>query len=145
MRASLFRVSAAVAIALTSVSIILTTHADEASPQDKWQAPARAARKKNPVAADDASLSAGKVLYGQECRACHGDLGKGDGPSAKDLERKPGDLSSPQTATQTDGELFWKLTEGKKPMPSYAQKFTDEQRWTVVNYVRTLAPKQENK
>lgn len=111
------------------------------APTEEWKAPARAARKKNPVAADDKSVSAGKVFYVKECLPCHGATGKGDGPAAKDLERHPGNLSDPKLWKQTDGELFWKLTEGKKPMPSYEQNFSEEDRWNVVNYTRTLAPK----
>ena len=106
-----------------------------------WKAPARAARKANPIPADEKSLAIGKELYGRECLSCHGSTGKGDGPRAKDLERNPGNLSSPKMWEQTDGELFWKITEGKRPMPSYEKTFTEEQRWHVVNYTRTLAPK----
>jgi mono/diheme cytochrome c family protein len=80
------------------------------------------------------------LLYVKECASCHGTAGKGDGPAAKDLERKPGDLSSPKLTDQTDGALFWKLTEGNKPMPSMREVFSEEDRWTVINYVRTLAP-----
>lgn len=132
------------AMVVASVVLLMVAASDgaDATPgQEKWEAPARAARKKNPVAADDASISAGKAMYQQECRACHGDLGKGDGPSAKDLGKTPGDLSSPKMWDQTDGALFWKITEGRKPMPSYAQRFSDDQRWSIVNYVRTLAKK----
>ena len=42
---------------------------------------------------------------------------------------------------QTDGAIFWKLTEGKTPMPAWGETLSEEQRWSVVNYVRTLAPK----
>lgn len=112
---------------------------------DQWTAPARAAKKKNPVPTDDKSVAAGKVAYMQECRACHGDTGKGDGPSAHDLDKKPGDLSSPKLWEQSDGAIFWKLTEGRKPMPTYAQRFTDDERWSIVNFVRTLSPKPEAK
>ncbi len=118
---------------------------DAPSAGDQWTAPARAARKANPVPADEKSIAAGKVLYLQECRACHGDAGKGDGPSAATLEKKPGDLSSPKLWEQSDGALFWKITNGRKPMPTFEQKFTDEQRWAVVNYVRTLAPRPAGK
>lgn len=119
--------------------------AEDAPAGDQWTAPARSAKKKNPVPTDDKSIAAGKVMYVQECRACHGDTGKGDGPTAHDLEKKPGDLSSPKLWDQSDGALFWKVTEGRKPMPTYAQRFTDDQRWSIVNYVRTLAPKPEAK
>lgn len=106
-----------------------------------WKAPARAAKKQNPFPADNASLQAGKRVYEAECSSCHGPKGKGDGPSAKDLEVPAGDLSNPALWGQSDGELFWKLTEGRKPMPSYAQTLTEEQRWHVVNFLRTLAKK----
>jgi mono/diheme cytochrome c family protein len=135
-----------VVLATVGVSVLAMSYAqDSGTTSDQWQAPPRAARKKNPVPADDQSIAAGKALYQQECRACHGELGKGDGPSAKDLEKKPGDLSSPKMWDQTDGALFWKLTTGRKPMPTYEQKFSDDQRWSVVNYIRTLAPKPQGK
>ncbi len=97
--------------------------------------------EKNPVPADENSLAAGKAVYAKECLSCHGNAGKGDGPAAKDLEKNPGDLSKASMWDQTDGALFWKLTEGKKPMPSFEKNLSEEQRWQVINYIRTLAPK----
>jgi len=41
----------------------------------------------------------------------------------------------------TDGEIFYKITEGRKPMPSFKKRMTEEQRWQLVNYVRTFVPK----
>ncbi|HZS18753.1 MAG TPA: cytochrome c [Candidatus Udaeobacter sp.] len=104
--------------------------------QEKWVAPARASAKKNPVKADAASSGRGKAVYTAECASCHGSGGKGDGPAAKDLEVPAGDLT--KLGGQTDGALFWKVTEGKKPMASYATKLSEQQRWDVVNYMRTL-------
>lgn len=136
----------AVLVALALGALVLaTSQADESAPAEKWTAPPRAVRKKNPTTADAKSVNDGKLLYQQECRACHGDAGKGDGPTAKDLEKAPGDLSNTKMWDQTDGELFWKITNGRKPMPSFEEKFTDEQRWSVVNYIRTLAPKPADK
>ncbi len=109
--------------------------------REEWKAPARASKKKNPVSADEKSVAQGRKFYIRECLSCHGDKGKGDGPSAKDLETKPGDLSDPKMWDQTDGALFWKLTEGRKPMPSFEKLLGDEERWHVVNYMRTLAPR----
>lgn len=108
---------------------------------DEWKAPERASRKKNPIPADVNSTAAGKVVYVKECLSCHGATGKGDGPSAKDLEKTPGDLSNPKLWEQSDGALFWKITTGKKPMASYEKLLTEEQRWHVINYIRTLASK----
>jgi len=122
--------------ALITCLFVIAAFADE-----PWVAPARAAKRKNPITADDASLAKGKALYTKECLSCHGEKGKGDGPAVKDLEKKPGDLSDPKLWEQSDGALFFKLTEGRKPMPSMEQAFTEEQRWQVINYVRTFAPK----
>src|SRR6266536_3547615 len=86
-----------------------------------WQAPARAARKPNPLPADTKSIAEGKKLYTMNCLPCHGPAGKGDGPSAGTLERngtriRPGNLSDPKLWDETDGALFWKLTQGNSPM-----------------------------
>jgi len=103
---------------------------------EQWTAPARASGKKNPVAADGASVGRGKAVYAAHCASCHGTSGKGDGPAAKDLEKSAGDMT--KLAGQTDGGIFWKITEGKKPMPGYGSKLSEQQRWDVVNYMRTL-------
>ena len=114
---------------------------DSKAGAQEWVAPARAAKKKNPIEVNEASLAKGKVLYVKECLSCHGPTGKGDGPAVKDLEKKPGDLSAKKVLDQSDGAVFWKLTEGLKPMPSYEKTFSEEDRWNVINYMRTLAPK----
>ena len=108
---------------------------------EEWTAPHRASRRKNPVPADEKSVAIGKQLYTKECYSCHGTTGKGDGPAAKDLKVSPGNLSDPKLWKQTDGALFWKISTGKKPMPSMEKTWTETQRWNCINYVRTLAPK----
>jgi len=103
---------------------------------EEWKAPARAAARKNPVPADAASIGRGKAVYASQCASCHGNSGKGDGPAAKSLEKSPGDLT--KLRGQSNGELFWKITEGKKPMASYATTLSEQQRWDVVNYLHAL-------
>lgn len=115
---------------------VLAVVAATAATKEEWKAPARAAAKKNPVAAEPASIGRGKAVYTAECASCHGNSGKGDGPGAKDLEVTPGDMT--KLGGQSDGALFWKITEGKKPMASFATKLTEQQRWDVINYMHTL-------
>jgi len=103
-----------------------------------WNAPSFKAKKKNPVPAEEASIAMGKQYYTQECLACHGQTGRGDGPASKDLEKPTGDLTSPEMWSQTDGAIFFKITVGRRPMPSFREKFNTEQRWHLVNYIRTL-------
>ena len=107
----------------------------------KWTAPARAAAKKNPVAVNETSIALGKKIYERHCLSCHGVTGNGDGPAAAHLEKRPGNLSNSRLREQSDGALFWKITEGHKPMPTFKNLTSDEERWPVINYVRTLASK----
>ncbi len=107
----------------------------------KWMAPARAAAKKNPVPANETSIALGKKIYERQCLACHGAQGKGDGPVAAHLEKRPGNLSNPKLWEQSDGALFWKVNEGHRPMPTFKRIMSDEERWPVINYIRTLAPR----
>jgi mono/diheme cytochrome c family protein len=106
---------------------------------EKWTAPAAEGRKKNPVIANESSLAAGQKIYLKRCVACHGKTGNGDGPDAADLGIHPAKLSDPVIRAETDGELFWKITVGKKPMPNYGTRLSATDRWNVINYLRSLA------
>jgi mono/diheme cytochrome c family protein len=112
---------------------------------EDWVVPQSAAVRTNSLAGDRTAIVAGKRIYENRCADCHGQKGKGDGPAATDLNPKPGDLSKPILADQPDGVLFWKISEGKKPMPPYNTKLSEEQRWQVVNYIRTLTAKGKDK
>jgi mono/diheme cytochrome c family protein len=104
-----------------------------------WSAPASAISMKNPtMKADALSIKDGKELYNKNCKSCHGDLGKGDGTKSRNLDISCGDFTLPEFKKETDGEIFWKISEGRKPMPSFGKKLTDAERWSVVNYIRTL-------
>ena len=110
-----------------------------------WTVPERKARLANPFPATDQSIALGKEIYQHECLSCHGTLGKGDGPGAREFSEPVPDLSNPNMRTQSDGTLFWKTTVGRRPMPSYKNLLTDEQRWRVVQYMRTLVKTGESK
>ena len=109
------------------------------------QAPSRnaaAQRLKNPVAAGDESVEAGKKSYKRLCASCHGPLGKGDGGMAlsggtpSDLTDETWDYGS------TDGEIFVAIRDGvSSDMLAYKDKLTEKQIWEVVHFIRALAPK----
>ncbi len=124
-------------LALISISITICSFSF-LQQGNEWNAPEVAKKNANPVQSNEVSIVAGKKVYVKECLSCHGKKGKGDGPSIATLEKSPGDLTLQKVQLQTDGELFWKITEGRKPMPSTKKALTEEQRWQVVNYVRTL-------
>jgi|ERR1035438_6956025 mono/diheme cytochrome c family protein len=104
----------------------------------EWKAPDSAKDKKNPITSDDASIAAGKKIYEKDCINCHGKKGKGDGKDAANQDVTVADLTSSKVQSQTDGEIFWKVSEGRKPMPSNKKDHSDEQLWQTVNYLRTL-------
>jgi mono/diheme cytochrome c family protein len=111
----------------------------EEQSKQKWSAPATEAQKKNPVAANESSLAAGGKIFSKTCATCHGKTGDADGPAVIQLNIHPAKLSDPKLATEPDGALFWKITTGKKPMPSYGKRISETDRWNLVNYVRTLS------
>ena len=111
----------------------------------KWVAPADAIARPNPVPKGAEAVARGKALYTEQCENCHGPKGKGDGPDAKPGHDAPHDLSSPALqARMTDGEILWKLTtgntvDGHVVMPAFSEDIpSEEDRWKVVHYVRTL-------
>jgi len=127
-----------VAVLLTGFIASALIAVGEEQSKDKWAAPAAEARKKNPVAVNDSSVATGQKVYLKRCVQCHGKTGNGDGPDAADLGIHPAKLSNRAIQQQTDGELFWKITVGKKPMPNYGTRLSATDRWNVVNYLRTL-------
>lgn len=122
------------------LNFVGTTNAEEISKNTEWAAPARAARKINPIPAGEKSLVLGKTFYIQQCVDCHGSSGKGDGSAASGYDRSTMNLSDPKILNESDGTLFWKITEGKGDMPSFEKLLTEDERWHVVNYIRTFTP-----
>ncbi len=104
-----------------------------------WVTPKDANLVKNPLAGDKSTLAEGKTLYVSNCSPCHGLKGKGDGAAAASLNPKPADHTSSKVQDETDGSLFWKISEGHNPMPTYKTTLSDKQRWELVNYIRTLS------
>jgi mono/diheme cytochrome c family protein len=104
----------------------------------KWLSPAQSAAKKNPIAPSQDSIAAGQKIYSKTCMMCHGKSGDADGPAVIELNIHPARLSDPQLDTESDGSLFWKITTGKKPMPAFGKRFSETDRWNLVNYIRTI-------
>ena len=111
-----------------------------------WQAMAKARKLKNPVPPTAEAIAAGLATYQQHCQSCHGKNGDGKGEKASELSVAPGDFTDAQKmAGFADGELYWQITKGRHPMPAFQHKLTDEQRWQLVDYIRTFAGKPERK
>ncbi|MCL4530772.1 MAG: copper resistance protein CopC [Chloroflexi bacterium] len=99
----------------------------------------------NPIAPDPQSIAAGKSLYEAHCVVCHGEDGKGDGPLGRTLIPRPADLTIHAVpGVHTDAQLYDWITNGfpGSAMPAWRAQLSDTDRWNLVNFIRTLAPKQ---
>jgi mono/diheme cytochrome c family protein len=112
--------------------ILLTVGLGWAQSVATWQAPAGAAQKENPLKAKPELAAGGEKIFGRTCVVCHGDPkkgGNGKGPN----------LASEAVQQESDGALFWKVTNGnsRTGMPSFSS-LPEGQRWQLVLYIRSL-------
>jgi mono/diheme cytochrome c family protein len=122
-------------LALIALSIVLgVTH------RGQWNIPEEAKRRENPIHPSPQALNAARILYDDHCERCHGKSGRGDGADATKFSTSPRDLTDTRRMSeQSDGELFYKISEGRRPMPEFKTKLTEEQRWQLVLLMRALA------
>ncbi|HAK57017.1 MAG: c-type cytochrome [Vicinamibacterales bacterium] len=125
----------AMALAMLVGTVLLTAAQD----QEPWEVPEEERAVENPIAADDDVLAEGQRLYERNCRMCHGETGLGDGPATARIKPAPPDMSTAEAHDRmTDGEIFYKITVGKRPMREFESRLSEDERWSVVHYVRTL-------
>ncbi len=126
-------------LTLTLLGLIPVLFAQNATYQQdpNWRAPDEAVQRKNPLADRPQLSSGGAKLFLRNCVECHGKAGEG--------LKKAADLQLPLVQQQTDGTLFWKITNGNPDhgMPSFS-RLPELQRWQLVLYLRTLpSPRDE--
>ena len=107
--------------------------------EKSWTAPKSADSINNPLKGNELASAEGKKTYKQLCAICHGNKGKGDGVAGGGLNPKPANFWKEKIQLQTDGAIYWKLTNGKPPMASYKASLSDKKRWQLVNYIRTFS------
>lgn len=106
--------------------------------RELFKAKDEAAALRNPVPATAESIARGASLYQTNCVVCHGKGGRGDGPVGRKFTRTPPvDLNKKYTQSQADGQLFFTLTRGRVAMPAYREALSQQERWDVINYVRS--------
>jgi mono/diheme cytochrome c family protein len=107
-----------------------------------WIIPEEFKRLKNPYQASESNLRVARQLYRDQCAQCHGDIGKGDGPESKMHSPAPANLTDAGRMNGvTDGEIFYQITAGRRPMPSFKNRITEEQRWQLTLLVRSFSQK----
>ncbi len=116
------------------------------SEHEHTDVPEAYANKTNPLKDNPDAIAAGAQIYTTYCAACHGVEGKGDGPAGTALEPHPANLADAKMMNNmSDTYLFWRISEGgmiepfNSAMPPWKGSLTEEQRWQVIDYLRTLA------
>jgi copper transport protein len=107
--------------------------------EQRYGVPLDVADIRDPVAPDQRSLAAGLGVYTTNCETCHGESGRGDGPSGLRLVPRPADLRvHTAPGVHSDGALFYWVSYGfpGSAMPAWKDVLTEEQRWDVINYAR---------
>ncbi len=93
----------------------------------------------SPLHIDDAQvISRGKVVFANFCSPCHGATAKGDGLVVQRGYPAPPSLYAENARKMKDGQIFHILTYGQKNMPAYASQLSQEDRWSVIAFVRSL-------
>jgi len=106
-------------------------------PDPNWRVPDEAAVRPNPLAHRSQAVAGGKKLFLRDCAECHNKDGSGI------VRKHAADLQLAVVQSQSDGALFWKITNGNpdRGMPSFS-KLPELERWQLVLYLRTVKPVQ---
>ncbi|HEX9091724.1 MAG TPA: c-type cytochrome, partial [Anaerolineales bacterium] len=88
----------------------------------------------------DEQVAQGNLLYQENCITCHGPTGVGNGSGAGELTTLPTDFTQQSfMARKSATSLYQAISTGLSPdMPAFADKLTEDERWALVSYLRTL-------
>jgi mono/diheme cytochrome c family protein len=128
--------------AVILISLFLLVNNTAVAQRAAWIAPKSADALKNPFSGNTMAANKGKMIFRQTCALCHGMKGDGTGGGGVGLDPKPANFLSAKVKDETDGALFWKMSQGNPPMASYKDIFSEDQRWELVNYIRVLEKQQ---
>ncbi len=113
----------------------------QAEPVKPLEIPDDEKARKNPVSASPESVEAGWKLFRTQCLFCHGERGDGQGEFALELKlTMPNFTRRESQKARTDGEFFYIITEGHDKMPGQKARLRPEQKWNLINFIRSLVP-----
>lgn len=132
------RMMAAASLVVIGLGIFLAVRVRPAGPMSAAAMRAMV----NPYPPTQESLAIGEQVYRAQCELCHGRSGRGDGPAALTINPPPADFQVHLAAGHTDGELFFWVSDGVQgtAMPAFRDQLSEEERWHVINYIKTFAP-----
>jgi cytochrome c len=100
------------------------------------------AARKNPMKFNTLSVERGAKIFKTQCAMCHGEKGDGKGEMVEEMKLTVPDFTKPEALEKrTDGELFAIIGLGSEKMPGQGKRMTDNHKWNLVNYLRSLAGK----
>jgi len=120
-------------------ALIVSCNSTEEKSSAMWTAPESASALKSPFTITPDVELKGQQLYMLYCWSCHGKTGKGDGAAGHSLDQKPANFHDTRIKKEPDGALFWKMSTGKGTMPAFKDVLSEEERWSLVSYIRKLA------
>lgn len=88
---------------------------------------------------DAQQVEKGQAIYQADCASCHGETGKGDGPSAGGLTLP--DFSDQEfMAARSTNDFYQAISNGVEPgMPAFAEQLSEDERWALTAYLRSLS------
>lgn len=122
-------------------ALLIVSETKSIAQEISWSAPEYCSSLTNPFVGNKEATNEGKRIFDQMCLLCHGEKGLGNGEAGHALQPHPANLVAINVKNETDGAIFWKITNGKTPMASYFELLSDDQRWKLVNYIRELEKK----
>ena len=114
--------------------LVLLLLTDHLFAQD-WTVPPEKAKSLSSFAFTGETRKAGEVLYTTNCKSCHGDPGKGNVLKSVPPPTDPG---SPKMQQNTDGEMFFKISEGRTLMPPFKNTLSSTEIWRIISYIRSF-------
>ena len=117
------------------IFIIFRISAFAQSAAPVWVVPEEVKEKVCPFHFTPETVKSGENIFQKNCKSCHGDPGKQNWAK---IMPPPGDPASAVFQKQTDGEMFYRVTTGKAPMPQFGNILSEEERWQVISYIRSF-------
>ncbi len=105
--------------------------------QNAWLVPQDQKEKLSTVEFTEAMEKSGSEVFNKNCISCHGTPGENN---PLQMVPSPGDPAGEKYQSNTDGELFYKIAEGRVTMPSFKSALSKADIWNVIAYVRTFNP-----
>lgn len=105
-----------------------------------WIVPAQQDALSNPLDYTLENIKQGKSIYTLNCKSCHGDPGKNNPLT---LSPMPVDMASDQMQTNSEGALFYKISNGRGVMPPFGSTLQEADLWNLVNFIKNYSPERE--